>query len=62
MVDSMKDISDPDNLEVQISGDKKTLWINVDGICVFRASRIKNFFLTDLGLDNGSDGEEVEST
>ena len=37
----MLDISTPECVEILVRKDKKVIWINVDGICTFRASRIK---------------------
>lgn len=34
------DVTAPAMVEVQVSGDGKVLWINVDGRCLFRACRI----------------------
>lgn len=41
-------------VEIQLSADHKTVWVNVDGLCRFRACEIKTFRLRDLG---DSDGE-----
>lgn len=38
---NMLDITAPDSVEVLIRDDKKVVWVNVDGICRFRACRIK---------------------
>lgn len=34
------EITAPEHVEVAISGDGKTLWINVDGICKLRCCQI----------------------
>lgn len=39
---SMLDINAPDTVQVQVSGDGKTLWVNVDGICRLRCCRIQH--------------------
>jgi len=44
----MLDITAPEVAEVQIRTDEKTIWVNIDGICVLRASKIGAFTLTDL--------------
>jgi len=36
----MLDVTAPENVEIQIKGDGKVIWIDVNGICVFRACRI----------------------
>lgn len=46
----MLDITTPESVQVQIRADEKVIWINVNGVCVFRACQIKNFELTDLRL------------
>ncbi len=44
----MKDISKSEVIEILISEDGKTVWINgEDGICIFRACRIKSLILND---------------
>lgn len=43
----MLDITSPKIVEIQISHDSKTVWINVDGICRLRACRIQNLKLND---------------
>jgi len=44
---TMLDITSPKIVEIQISHDSKTVWINVDGICRLRACRIQNLKLND---------------
>lgn len=36
----MRDVTAPEHVEVLIRNDGKVLWVNVDGCCEFRASRI----------------------
>lgn len=43
----MVDISEPEAVQIQIRADGKVIWINVDGICRFRACRIKELEITD---------------
>lgn len=45
----MIDVTSPELVEVVISEDSKTLWINVDGICMFRACRIKELIFDGKG-------------
>lgn len=45
MSDDMIDVTRPQVVEVQISVDKKKVWVNVDGVCRFRAHDIQNFVL-----------------
>lgn len=47
MKTELQDITAPENLEIQIRNDSKVVWINIDGVCVFRASRIQNLTLID---------------
>ena len=49
----MKDLSGPEYLEVVISEDGKTLWINDEFTCLFRACRIRNFKLDDRRRKEG---------
>jgi hypothetical protein len=41
----MIDIARPEHVEVHISADAKTLWVNVDGTCRLRAGRIESLTL-----------------
>jgi len=45
--DAMKDIAAPDILQIAISEDGRTVWINTEHDCQFRACRIKNLFIDD---------------
>ena len=40
----MVDLTNIENLEIQVSDDRKTVWVNIDGICVFRAQGIKHLY------------------
>ena len=42
-----KDIIDVDFLEIKISGDGKTVWINNEEKCLFRARKIKQIGIDD---------------
>lgn len=44
---SIIDITEPERVEVLIRADKKVIWINVDGICRLRCSRIKHLKVND---------------
>lgn len=41
------DITAPGVLEIKIRRDGKVVWINVDGICRFRACQIETLILED---------------
>jgi len=43
----MLDIAAPEAVEITIQADGKKVWVNVDGICMFRACRIKHLTLND---------------
>jgi len=47
----MIDVRDPKRLEISVSENRETVWINVDGVCRFRAQKIKAFAL-ELMLPN----------
>ena len=52
---SCKDVSEPEHVEVLISENGKTLWINIAGHCVFRACRINNLVLHDERVEGTHD-------
>lgn len=37
----LTDVTNPELVDIRISGDGKVLWVNVDGICRLRACQIK---------------------
>lgn len=41
------DIRNADNIEVVISSDGHKLWINVEGMCLFRAYNVSNIVVED---------------
>jgi len=41
------EINKPDHVEIMIRDDGKTVWVNVDGECIFRASQVKNVRIND---------------
>jgi hypothetical protein len=43
----MLDVTEPYVVEVQIRGDSTVVWVNVNGICLFRACRIGTLIVTD---------------
>lgn len=43
----MLDIGDPNYVEVTIREDARVLWVNVDGMCRLRISRIKKLVIED---------------
>lgn len=45
--DTMKDITAPKMVEVDIGEDGKVLWVNIDGVCILRVCSIPQFTLTD---------------
>lgn len=45
--DDMIDVTAPEILEILIRTDGKVVWINVDGVCRFRACKLKNLVLND---------------
>lgn len=38
----MVDLVNPDSIEVRISRDTKTIWINDGGMCLLRATHVEN--------------------
>lgn len=52
------DITEPEVVQVDIKSDGKVIWINVNGICMFRACRIKNLEINDGRKING---EEIKT-
>jgi len=48
----MTDITAPEAVEIQIREDGKTIWVNVDGMCILRCCKIKNLELADLRRSN----------
>lgn len=47
-LDKTIDITAPEVVEILIREDGEVVWVNVDGICRFRACRIRNVQLNDL--------------
>lgn len=44
---TMIDISSPKTVEIRVSHDGKTLWVNVDEICVLRITRVPIMVVED---------------
>lgn len=42
LLDAHTDITAPQVVQVQIDHNRGVVWVNVDGICVFRACRIEH--------------------
>ena len=47
VTNEMIDITAPDVVEMRVRFDGKVVWINVDGICRFRACQIKTVVIED---------------
>jgi hypothetical protein len=47
LLDAQLNIVNPRLLEVQVNVSGDTLWVNVNGICVFRASQVQVLKVTD---------------
>lgn len=47
-IPAMEDLSDPLVVQIVLSDDGRRLWINVDGVCRLRCSRIVNLDLKSL--------------
>lgn len=43
----MVDVTGPSIVELRIRNDSKVIWVNVDGICRFRACRIEKLDIND---------------
>jgi hypothetical protein len=43
----MEDITGPQIVEVEISQDGRTMWVNIDGECAFRVCTIGNVSVID---------------
>lgn len=43
----IQDVTAPPNLEIVIRNDGKVVWLNINGVCVFRACRIGVLVLED---------------
>lgn len=46
-VKEMIDITAPEVVEILIKHDSKVIWINIDGVCMLRACRIKYLEIND---------------
>ena len=43
----MEDVTAPKHVQVQIRADGKVIWVNVDGVCRFRACQIEELQVDD---------------
>jgi hypothetical protein len=57
----MIDITAPETVQVQINLHGNTLWVNVDGICRFRACRIGNLAIYDDRIARSRPAEDPDS-
>jgi hypothetical protein len=57
----MVDITAPEMVQVQIDVYGKTLWVNVNGICRFRACRIEHLSIDDDRLPSLRPAEDPDS-
>lgn len=51
-MDTQIDVHAPKVVQVVIRNDSKTLWVNVDGVCKFRACRIEKLQVDDQRKKN----------
>jgi hypothetical protein len=56
--ESQVDITAPELVDITINEDGKVVWINVDGVCRFRAQRIKNLAIYDGRKDSEENNDE----
>lgn len=54
------DITSPQHVEVAISADRRTLWLNVNGECLFRACRIHHLTVDDKAAPQTQEFGDVE--
>ena len=54
----MEDVTAPRHVEIRIREDGKVVWVNVDGICRFRACRIENLIVNRLSREDEIDFTE----
>jgi hypothetical protein len=47
MVDTLVDITAPQNVEIKIRSDGKVVWINIDGVCRLRACQVPKIDIID---------------
>ena len=55
LIASFSDINAPKHVQIQVSNDKKRVWVNVNGICVLRASNIEQLSIDGVSLPNIDD-------
>jgi len=47
-VDGQLDVTAPTSVQITIREDGRTIWVNVDEVCLLRACRIKDLKVVDL--------------
>ena len=48
---TMLDVTEPDILEVLVDRRGRRVWINVEGVCMFRACKIRELVVRDEGKE-----------
>lgn len=50
----MLDVTAPKVVKVRVRGDGRVLWVNIDGICRFRACQVETLIIEDdrYGMDS----------
>jgi len=48
----MLDITGANTVELQVRGDGKVVWVNVDGVCALRICRIDEVIVNDERLES----------
>jgi len=56
----MVDVTAPRVVEISIREDGKVIWINVDGICRFRACQIETVILEDRRNEENEESDREE--
>jgi len=41
------DVAAPEVVQVVVKDDGKVIWVNVDGVCLFRACRVEKLIIDD---------------
>jgi hypothetical protein len=60
MTNEWTDVVAPKSVEIVIDHDSKRIWINVDGVCTFRAYRIEKLAIDDRRLNQDTTEEECK--
>ena len=56
----MIDITEPESVEIATNHDGTSVWVNVDGVCAFRACRIKDLSFDFKHNENGESAAPPE--